>query len=123
MAVSYTDVSTGIHRQGEYDSVMRHWQNRSDKFREQKDNMLKDYQKAQGWLYRWLCASFAQKNLTKIQMYEPNSFRNFLIKENLGRTLLDDLENLFRSYWVNRLGVSDGLFQILGHNQDLPRLQ
>ena len=41
----YTDVSTGILRQGEYDSEMRHWKNRSDKFREQKDNMLKDYQK------------------------------------------------------------------------------
>ena len=37
--------------------------------------------------------------------------------KNLGRrTLLDELENLFRSYWAHRLGVSDGLFQILGHN-------
>ena len=51
--------------------------------------MLKDYQKAQGWLYRWLCASFAQKNLTKIQMYEPNSFRNFLIKEHPTLTVKD----------------------------------
>ena len=36
--------------------------------------------------------------------------------KNLGRTLLDELENLFRSYWAHRLGVSDGLLQILGHN-------
>jgi hypothetical protein len=88
-AGSYTDVSTGILRQGEYDSVMCHWQNRSDKFREQKDNMLKDYQKAQGWLYRLLCASFAPTNLTKIQIYEPNSFRNFLIKESQTLTVKD----------------------------------
>ena len=36
--------------------------------------------------------------------------------KNLGRTLLDELENLFRSYWTHRLGVSDGLLQVLGHN-------
>ena len=36
--------------------------------------------------------------------------------KNLGRTLLDELENLFRSYWAHRLGVSDGLLQVLGHN-------
>ena len=36
--------------------------------------------------------------------------------KNLGRTLMDELENLFRSYWVHRLGVSDGLLQVLGHN-------
>ena len=36
--------------------------------------------------------------------------------KNLGRTLLDELENLFRGYWVHRLGVSDGLLQVLGHN-------
>ena len=35
---------------------------------------------------------------------------------HLGRTLLDELENLFRSYWDHRLGVSDGLLQVLGHN-------
>ena len=34
---------------------------------------------------------------------------------DLGRTLLDELENLFWSYWAHRLGVSDGLFQVLGH--------
>ena len=34
--------------------------------------------------------------------------------KNLGRTLLDELENLFRSYWDHRLGVSDGLLQVLG---------
>ena len=36
--------------------------------------------------------------------------------KNLGRTLLDELENLFQSYWAHRLGVSDGLLQVLGHN-------
>ena len=36
--------------------------------------------------------------------------------QNLGRTLLDELENLFRSYWAHRLGVSDGLLQVLGHH-------
>ena len=35
--------------------------------------------------------------------------------KNLGRTLLDELVNLFRSYWTHRLGVSDGLLQVLGH--------
>jgi hypothetical protein len=36
--------------------------------------------------------------------------------QNLGRTLLDELENLFLSYWAYRLSVSDGLFQVLGHS-------
>jgi hypothetical protein len=36
--------------------------------------------------------------------------------KNLGRTLLDVLENLFRGYWAHRLGVSDGLLQVLGHH-------
>ena len=36
--------------------------------------------------------------------------------KNLGRTLLDELENLFRSYWGHRLGVSDGLLPVLGHS-------
>jgi hypothetical protein len=36
--------------------------------------------------------------------------------KNLGRTLLDELENLFRSYWGHRLGVSNGLLQVLGHS-------
>ena len=35
--------------------------------------------------------------------------------KNLGHILLDNLENLFRSYWNHRLDVSDGLFQLLGH--------
>ena len=35
---------------------------------------------------------------------------------NLGRTLLDELENLFRSYWVHQVGVSDGLLQVLDHS-------
>jgi len=36
--------------------------------------------------------------------------------KNLGHTLLDELENLFRSYWSHRSGVSDGLLQVLGHS-------
>ncbi len=38
------------------------------------------------------------------------------VTQNLGRTLLDELENLLRSYWTHRLGVSDGPLQVLGHN-------
>jgi hypothetical protein len=40
------------------------------------------------------------------------------IMRNLGRILLpvDELENLFRSFWAHRLGVSDGLLQVLGHS-------
>ncbi len=36
--------------------------------------------------------------------------------ENLGRNLLDELKPLFQSYWGHRLGVSDGLLQVLGHS-------
>ena len=36
--------------------------------------------------------------------------------KNPGQTLLDELENLFRSYWAHRLSVSDGLLQVLGHH-------
>jgi hypothetical protein len=36
--------------------------------------------------------------------------------KNLGRTLLDELETLFWSYWSHRRGVSDGLIQVLGHS-------
>ncbi len=39
-----------------------------------------------------------------------------VINAVLGRTLLDELENLFRSYWDHRFGVSDGLLQVLGHS-------
>jgi hypothetical protein len=28
---------------------------------------------------------------------------------------MDEMENLFRLYWGHRLGVSDGLLQVLGH--------
>jgi hypothetical protein len=38
------------------------------------------------------------------------------VMKNLGRNLLDELENLFRSYWSHRLGVSDDLLQVLGHH-------
>ena len=94
---SYTDASTGVLRQGEYDAAMRHWQNRSDKFLEHKDNMAKDYQKAQGWLYRLLCTLFAQTNLTKIQIYEPNTFRDSLMKENPALSV-EDLRIQFMPY-------------------------
>jgi hypothetical protein len=50
--------------------------------------------------------------------------------KNLGRTLLDELENLFRSYWRHRLGVSEGLLQVLvpgyqtqGPEQEVPGYQ
>lgn len=36
------------------------------------------------------------------------------IMKRLGRSLLDELDNLFRSY--HRLRVSDGLLQVLGHS-------
>jgi len=61
----------------------------SHKFLDHKDTILKDFQKAQGCLYHLLCASFARTNLTKIQIYEPNTFRNFLIKENPALTVKD----------------------------------
>jgi hypothetical protein len=38
----------------------------------------------------------------------------FKIMKGLGRSLLDELENLFRSY--HRLRVLDGLLQVLGHS-------
>jgi hypothetical protein len=94
---TYTDDSTGVIRQGEYDSVMCHWQNRSDKFLEHKDNMSKDYQKSQGCLYHLLCASFAQTKLTKIHIYEPNTFCDFLVKEN-PTLIVKDLRIQFMSY-------------------------
>jgi hypothetical protein len=94
---SYTNTSTDVIRQDHYDAVMRHWQNRSDKFLEHKDNMTKDYQKAQGWFYRLLCTSFARTNLTKIQIYEPNTFRDSLMKENPALTV-DDLRIQFMPY-------------------------
>jgi hypothetical protein len=42
---TYTDASTDVIRQGEYDSAMCHWLHRSDKFLDHKDNVSKDYQK------------------------------------------------------------------------------
>jgi hypothetical protein len=41
-----------------------------------------------------MCNSFAQTNLTKIQIYEPNTFRDFLMKENPALTV-DDLRIQF----------------------------
>ncbi len=36
--------------------------------------------------------------------------------KTFGRTLLDEVQNLFRSYWGHRSGVSDGLLHVLGHS-------
>ena len=41
--------------------------------------------------------------------------QHLAITESLKR-LFKELENLFRSYWAHRLGVSDGLLQVLGHH-------
>ena len=38
------------------------------------------------------------------------------IIKNLGLSLLDELVNLFRSYWDHRQDVLDDLLQVLGHN-------
>ena len=95
---SYTDSSTDVIRQGEYHSPMRHWQNRSDKFLEHKDTLAKDYQKARCWLYRLLCNSFAQTNLTKIQIYEPNTFRDSPLKEENPALTDDDLRIQIMTY-------------------------
>ena len=94
---NYTDATTGVIRQGEYDEAKRHYQSMNIKFLEHKDTMLKDYQKAQGWLYHLLCASFARTNLTKIQIYEPNTFRESLLEENPTLTV-KDLRIQFMSY-------------------------
>jgi hypothetical protein len=51
--------------------------------------MLKDYQTTQGWLYPLLCASFAKTDLTKIQIYEPNTFRDSIMKEEPVLTFKD----------------------------------
>jgi hypothetical protein len=55
---------------------------------------------------------------TYVNMESRGEERSVTVKviKNLERTLLDELENLFRSYWSHRLGVSDGLLQVLGHS-------
>jgi hypothetical protein len=44
-----------------------------------------------------MCNSFAQTNLTKIQIYEPNTFRDSLMKENPTLTV-EDLRIQFMTY-------------------------
>lgn len=51
--------------------------------------------------------------LLKFGVRKPDRVK---IMKPLGWTLLDEVENLFRSFWTHRLGVSDGLFQVLGHS-------
>ncbi len=51
-----------------------------------------------------------------LSKFDINKEDRVKVIKNLGRTLLDELENLFRTYWDHRLGVSDGLLQVLGHN-------
>ena len=63
--------------------------------------------------HKSVSASVCHDLLSKFSIGKED--RTKVIK-NLGRTLLDELENLFRSYWTHRLGVSDGLLQVLGHN-------
>jgi hypothetical protein len=63
--------------------------------------------------HKSVSASICHDLLFKFSIRKEDSLRVKVIK-NLGRTLLDELENLFRSYWDHRLGVSDGLFQVLG---------
>jgi hypothetical protein len=51
-----------------------------------------------------------------LSKFDINNEDRVKVIKNLGRVLLDELENLFRSYWVHRLGVVDGLLQVMGHN-------
>ena len=64
-------------------------------------------------VHKSVSASVCHDLLSKFDINKEDRVK---VIKNLGRTLLDELENLFRSYWVHRLGVSDGLLQVLGHN-------
>ena len=81
-------------------------------------NLFKDTQ----WTVEQLCfvaghksvsASVCHDLLSKFSIGKEDRAK---VIKNLGRTLLDEMENLFRSYWAHRLGVSDGLLQVLGHS-------
>ncbi len=63
--------------------------------------------------HKSVSASVWHDLLSKFGITKENRVK---VIKNLGRTLLDELQNLFRSYWAHRLGVSDGLLQVLGHN-------
>jgi hypothetical protein len=64
--------------------------------------------------YKSVSASVWHDLLSKFGISKEDRVK---VIKNLGRrTLLDELENLFRSYWAHRLGVSDGLLRVLGHN-------
>jgi hypothetical protein len=63
--------------------------------------------------HKSVSASICHDLLLKFSIRKEDRVR---VIKNLVRTLLDEPENLFRSYWVHRLGVSDGLFQVLGHS-------
>jgi hypothetical protein len=63
--------------------------------------------------HKSVSASICHDLLSKFSIRKEDRVK---VIKNLGRTLLDELENLFRSYWGHRLGVSDGLLQVLGHS-------
>ncbi len=63
--------------------------------------------------HKSVSASICHDLLLKFSIKEEDRVKGI---KNLGRTLLDELENLFRSYWGHQLCVSDGLFQVLGQS-------
>jgi hypothetical protein len=63
--------------------------------------------------HKSVSASVCHDLLSKFDISKEDRVK---VIKNLGRTLLDVLGNLFRSYWSHRLGVSDGLIQVLGHH-------
>ncbi len=63
--------------------------------------------------YKSVSASVLRDFLLKFSIRKEDRVK---VIKNLGRTLLDELENLLWSYWGQRLGVSDGLLQVLGHS-------
>ena len=63
--------------------------------------------------HKSVSTSVCQDILLKVNIRKGDIVK---VIKKLGRTLLDELENLFRSYWDHRFGVSDGLLQVLGHS-------
>ena len=66
--------------------------------------------------HKSVSTSVCQDLLLKVNIRKGDIVK---VIKKLGRTLLDELENLFRSYWGHRLGVSDGLsglIQVLGQS-------
>ena len=67
--------------------------------------------------YKSVSASVRHDLISKFGISKDDRLK---IMKNLGRSLLDELENVFRSYWAHRLGVSDGLLQVLGRSIRVP---